>query len=75
MATIIHARTMDLVDAESPPSTTIDYLPETLKERILRNVLGTKSSMEFVLVAKDSKHMSTVLEVADREARKPRRRL
>lgn len=63
--------------SESGSSTaTVNHLPETIKERLLRRLLGrAKRNMEFVLVAKDSEHMSKATEIAGREAKKARNRL
>lgn len=74
MAEIIATQAMDMVHADSS-NPTIKYLPETFKERVLRYLFGTKNSVEFVLVAKNPEHMSTILDITGREARKPRMRL
>lgn len=51
----------------------IRYLPETVREKMVRNLLGrTKRTVDFELVAKDLKHRDKVLEVAARETKKPR---
>lgn len=74
MAATVDTLAMETTDAE-PCRATIEYLPETFRERIWRRLFGKKSSIEFVLVAKNAEHMSTILEIAGREARKPKKRL
>lgn len=54
----------------------IEYLAETIKEKICRILTsGHKKKMEFVLVARDSRHLIKALEVAGRETKRPRNRL
>ncbi|KAK4505889.1 hypothetical protein PRZ48_003854 [Zasmidium cellare] len=55
---------------------TINHVPETIKERLLRKLLGRpKRDMEFVLVAKGPEHMLEALGTVKMETKRPRNRL